>query len=49
MGLYKRYLERQMDEGWTSVGGAVCAECFTDYAIKEFIETNALRAANIDV
>ena len=41
MGLYKRYLGRQMDEGWTSVGGAVCVECFTDYAIKEFIETNA--------
>ena len=41
MGFYKRYLERQIDEGWSSVGGAVCAECFTDYAIKEFIETNA--------
>jgi hypothetical protein len=41
MGQYKRYLERQMDEGWSSVGGPVCAECFTDYAIKEFIEMNA--------
>lgn len=40
MGAYKRYLERQMDEGWTSVGGAVCAECFSDYAIKDFIESS---------
>src|SRR5947207_2052977 len=40
MGFAKRYFERQMEEGWTSVEGVVCAECFTDYAIKEFIAEN---------
>ena len=40
MSYSKRQYERQMEEGWSSIGGAVCAECFTDYAIKEFIHAN---------
>lgn len=30
-----------MEEGWHSVSGPVCADCFSDYAIKAFIEANA--------
>ncbi len=41
MSFIKRELERQMREGCTSLPGAVCAECFTDYAIKEFVDDNA--------
>ena len=41
MSYSKRQFERQMEEGWRSIGGDVCAECFTDYAIKEFIRNKA--------
>ncbi len=30
-----------MEEGWSSVGGSVCAKCFTDYSIQNFIKTTA--------
>lgn len=40
MSFVKRQLERQMEEGWSSVGTDVCPDCFTDYAIKAFINAN---------
>jgi hypothetical protein len=42
MSWSKRQLERQMDEGWASVGEKwVCPQCFEDYAIRRFIRENA--------
>lgn len=41
----KRQMERQMDEEWSSVGRKfACAECFDDYAIREFVSSNAAMA-----
>ena len=43
MSLSKRQIERQMEEGWSSIGEKyVCPQCFGDYAIKEFIMANAV-------
>ncbi|HTT57301.1 MAG TPA: hypothetical protein VMF63_09335, partial [Opitutaceae bacterium] len=41
MGQAKREWERQMEEGWRSKQGFVCARCFKDYGIQKFIEANA--------
>lgn len=42
MGMVKRYLMRQQEEGWRSVGNEyVCSRCFSDYAIADFIALKA--------
>lgn len=45
MSYSKRHYERQMEEGWRSIGGAVCEDCFTDYAIQKFIRANLTERA----
>ncbi|WP_221033242.1 HEPN-associated N-terminal domain-containing protein [Actomonas aquatica] len=46
MGLLKRYLERQQEEGWSSVGDKyVCAKCFSDYAISDFVESHPVKCS----
>ena len=45
MSFIKRQLERQSEEGWRSIPGRyVCAECFSDYAVRAFIESNATKS-----
>ena len=45
MGWAKEQAIRQMEQGWSPIGNKqVCANCFEDYAIKQFIEQNV--AAN---
>ncbi len=42
MGMAKRYFEKQMEEGWTSVGDKyTCDKCLPDYAVAKFVRENA--------
>ena len=44
MGRAKELYMRQMEQGWSSVGEKwVCAKCFEDEAIREFIDEQAIR------
>ena len=44
MGRAKEEYMRQMEQGWSSVGAKwVCAKCFEDSAIQEFIREQASR------
>jgi hypothetical protein len=43
MSFAKRQWEREMERGWSSVGNKhVCAKCFGDYAIRDFILDSAI-------
>ncbi len=43
MGYWKDQLLKQQEQGWSSVdsGRVVCAKCFEDYAIQDFIRASA--------
>lgn len=44
MGRAKEFYMQQMEQGWSSVGAKwVCAKCFEDEAIREFIKEQASR------
>ena len=47
MGRMKDLLIQQQEQGWSFVGKNVCAQCFTDMAIRDFVTarttTNAVR------
>jgi len=43
MSFAKRQWEKEMERGWSSVGNKhVCAKCFGDYAIRDFILDSAI-------
>lgn len=42
MGYYKNKMIEEQERGWSSLGGkCVCADCFSDYALAEFVQENA--------